>query len=314
MTETAETENKALQEEEIVALSAIYGPDFQRSTESPDTITITLHLPPGPAVLHCHRPTSYPSLELPYYELITEWTNRAGIRYGVSDPIRKAVETTFMESFVPGEVVIFEWIEALKLILETKYGVDGDADEDAIEKMSEESKQRASVRASPHVTTEVSELEDEDEPAGNFPMTLPPHCPPITHSSEPLVERKSVFVAHVAPIKSASDVSLVLSALLSNKRIRRATHNIMAYRLVEENGVVKQDCDDDGETAAGGRLLHMLNLANVNGAVVVVTRWYGGVHLGPARFKHINNVGRKLLESCGYIPAAGESKKGGKKR
>lgn len=35
--------------------------------------------------------------------------------------------------------------------------------------------------------------------------------------------------------------------------------------------------------------------------MVVVTRWYGGVHLGPDRFKHINNCTRDLLEAHGYI-------------
>ena len=35
--------------------------------------------------------------------------------------------------------------------------------------------------------------------------------------------------------------------------------------------------------------------------LVVITRWYGGVHLGPDRFKHINNCTRELLEIHGYI-------------
>lgn len=35
--------------------------------------------------------------------------------------------------------------------------------------------------------------------------------------------------------------------------------------------------------------------------VVIVSRWYGGILLGPDRFKHINNAARSLLGSCGYI-------------
>ena len=34
---------------------------------------------------------------------------------------------------------------------------------------------------------------------------------------------------------------------------------------------------------------------------VIITRWYGGVHLGPDRFKHINNLTRHLLLEHGYI-------------
>lgn len=70
---------------------------------------------------------------------------------------------------------------------------------------------------------------------------------------------------------------------------------------MEDSGVTRCDCEDDGETAAGGRLLHMLQLANVRGALVVVTRWYGGVHLGPQRFKHISNVARAALEARGFM-------------
>ena len=44
--------------------------------------------------------------------------------------------------------------------------------------------------------------------------------------------------------------------------------------------------------------------------VVVVTRWYGGIHLGPDRFKHINNAARTLLDVCGYIAKTGKKHKG----
>ena len=67
--------------------------------------------------------------------------------------------------------------------------------------------------------------------------------------------------------------------------------------------LLPQDYDDDGEDAAGGRLLHLLQILDVKNAVVVVSRWYGGIKLGPARFTHINNAARLLLEKCGYLQA-----------
>ena len=70
-----------------------------------------------------------------------------------------------------------------------------------------------------------------------------------------------------------------------------------------------QDFDDDGESAAGGRLLHMLQVVGGQDVVVVVSRWYGGILLGPARFTHINNAARKLLDQCGYISKDTASKK-----
>ena len=67
--------------------------------------------------------------------------------------------------------------------------------------------------------------------------------------------------------------------------------------------LITQDYDDDGEDAAGGRLLHLLQILDVKNTIVVVSRWYGGVKLGPARFTHINNAARLLLERCGCLQA-----------
>ena len=42
-------------------------------------------------------------------------------------------------------------------------------------------------------------------------------------------------------------------------------------------------CDDDGETHAGGRMLHLLEILDATNVIVIVTRWYGGILLGPDR-------------------------------
>lgn len=39
---------------------------------------------------------------------------------------------------------------------------------------------------------------------------------------------------------------------------------------------------------------------NVRNVLVVVSRWYGGVLLGPDRFKHINNCARSILVERSY--------------
>ena len=55
---------------------------------------------------------------------------------------------------------------------------------------------------------------------------------------------------------------MVLNRLYENKKIANATHNIMAYRIIskEKNSIVMQGCDDDGETHAGSRVLHLLQV------------------------------------------------------
>lgn len=81
----------------------------------------------------------------------------------------------------------------------------------------------------------------------------------------------------------------------------RATHNIFAYRFVDDKTkITHHDCDDDGETAAGARLAEMMRLMGVQNVAVIVSRWFGGILLGPDRFKFICNSAKDLLEDCGY--------------
>lgn len=103
---------------------------------------------------------------------------------------------------------------------------------------------------------------------------------------------------------------MVLSKLYENKKIASATHNIYAYRIYcEDKQTFLQDCEDDGETAAGGRLLHLMEILNVKNVMVVVSRWYGGILLGPDRFKHINNCARNILVEKNYTNSPEESSK-----
>ena len=45
-------------------------------------------------------------------------------------------------------------------------------------------------------------------------------------------------------------------------------------------------------------MAHLLEMRKEEGVLVLVTRWYGGTHLGPKRFAHIVNVARELLVEC----------------
>lgn len=129
----------------------------------------------------------------------------------------------------------------------------------------------------------------------------------------PVSELVVLWQAHVAPVTEVDQVKAVVAVLLQSNKIRNATHNIMAYRISAAEGPSEgpgrfyQDYDDDGEAAAGGRLLHLLQVANVSNAVVVVSRWFGGVLLGPARFGLINNTARQLLEQTGFLQPGGGS-------
>lgn len=145
--------------------------------------------------------------------------------------------------------------------------------------------------------------------------------PDITHGDS-VVDRKSVFQGHCAPIHHVDHVQIFLDKLKENKKINNAFHNMWAYRIDKrdpsariagKSASIVQDCDDDGEQAAGGRMLTLMQILNVVNVMVVVTRWYGGIQLGPARFKHINNAARDCLVKGGFVTEepAGASIAGG---
>ena len=75
-----------------------------------------------------------------------------------------------------------------------------------------------------------------------------------------------------------------------------------AYRFscVAENErtIIKHDNDDDGEDGSGSRLAQLLAVRKEDGVLVVVSRWFGGIHLGPKRFAHIVNAAREILDDC----------------
>lgn len=71
--------------------------------------------------------------------------------------------------------------------------------------------------------------------------------------------------AHVARVQTIDDVEALVTALKSNNKIARATHNMLAYRIATQKaGTFLQDYDDDGETAAGSRMLHLLQVCSAH--------------------------------------------------
>ena len=117
-----------------------------------------------------------------------------------------------------------------------------------------------------------------------------------------LLDRKSVFQAFAMQATCRADAAGLVRLLLRDRRVAKATHNMMAYRVVRaEDGLVLSDNDEDGESGAGARMSHLLELMGVDNAVVVVSRWFGGVLLGPKRFAHISNCTREALEQAGLF-------------
>ena len=118
---------------------------------------------------------------------------------------------------------------------------------------------------------------------------------------EPLIDRKSTFRAQAIRVNSVEEVQEALRILYLNPKIEEATHNMYAYRIVREGAPTITDHDDDGEDCAGSRMALLLDRTQARNVLIVVSRWYGGVKLGPDRFRHINTVSLALLEAHNFI-------------
>ena len=106
-------------------------------------------------------------------------------------------------------------------------------------------------------------------------------------------DRGSRYAVSGGPVEGRAGAQAFVAALKREKRFAKATHNSWALLSTSE-GPQK---DDDGESGAGAVILRMLEREGLADFVVVVTRWYGGVHLGGARFAHVVTCVRALLDA-----------------
>ncbi|XP_054841299.1 protein IMPACT isoform X2 [Eublepharis macularius] len=270
----ADPETAQRQTEEIEALSAIYGDEWCAVDEDEKIFCIKisdcLEQPKWTLCLQVNLPPEYPTAAPPIYQLKQNL----------------------------GENIIYLWVEKIREILTEKS--QSSAPGPDIKKITEETivdqhEEDFSLERQPFqqytaipLNFHLPESEEDEE------------LPPICHGN-PITDRRSTFQAHLAPVVTPKQVKNVLAKLYENKKIASATHNIYAYRIYcADKQTSLQDCEDDGETAAGGRLLHLMQILNVRNVLVVVSRWYGGILLGPDRFKHINNCARNILVEQNY--------------
>ena len=103
-------------------------------------------------------------------------------------------------------------------------------------------------------------------------------------------DRGSRYAVSGAPCHHAEDAARFLRSLQRRKKFAKATHHSWACLA---SGVPLKN--DDGESGAGMVILRMLEREGLHDHIVVVTRWYGGKHLGGDRFRHVQEAVRLYL-------------------
>ncbi|XP_061635551.1 protein IMPACT isoform X3 [Phyllopteryx taeniolatus] len=290
---------RARQMEEVEALSSIYGDEWCAVDEASRIFCIKISNDTEEtkltACLQIILPPDYPSAAPPIYQINAAW-----LRGSERVQLANSLEDLYVEH--AGESILYMWVEKIREFLLEKAQDSATVREGDPHRGGGSGRRRRAGLCGPRV---------ERGGCATFPGTrkrmypdVDEEVPPIKHGGC-ITDRRSTFQSHLAPVVAPRQVKTVLERLYDNKKIASATHNIYAYRIYcEDKNSFLQDCEDDGETAAGGRLLHLLQILDVRNVLVVVSRWYGGILLGPDRFKHINNCARSILVEEGYTASS----------
>jgi len=130
---------------------------------------------------------------------------------------------------------------------------------------------------------------------------------PLATSVE-IQDRQSTFLAYIF---RASTPEQARSAHSHVRRVihakRPASHEMAAWRCMvlkqgrtglrgDDDFKVEEGSEDDGEQRGGDQILKVMRSEAIMDAVVIVSRWYGGILLGPVRFTHIQDCAREVCQ------------------
>jgi hypothetical protein len=293
---------------ELEAIASIYGnPIFQKlPINGPHVYALSLEQ--HNVTLRLSFPPNYPATAPP--ELQGTESVGGSVPKGHGTRILTTARHVLAAIFVPGQVCLFDLIQALEEAVispaenEDEYEENGERSSPAVPEIS-------SSTSLVHTITPTSKNNSLPSSTNSSHLVLP-HPAPTWTISTPITEKKSTFLARACAIISPAHAQSCIAHLLANdRRAAKATHNITAYRVRssanagEISELTFQDCDDDGESAAGGRMLHLLQMMEVWGLLVVVSRWFGGAKLGPDRFRIINQVVRDAVVKGGWRKGGG---------
>jgi len=100
-----------------------------------------------------------------------------------------------------------------------------------------------------------------------------------------ITDRGSKYAVSGGVVKDRAGALAFLKTLKRQKKFAKATHNTWACLL---DGVPLKN--DDGESGAGMVIVRMLERAELQNHIIVVTRWYGGIKLGGDRFRRVQDA------------------------
>ena len=169
-------------------------------------------------------------------------------------------------------------------------------------KGEEEVKETSNIEETP-AAAEISTSSKVRNPSENTTS----HAAKSWSTSQPVTLKQSTFVVRAITLTEPSQRQSVLQSLFSAiPSLQSATHNAWAYRVKVPTNLfnattVKEESFDDGESGCGSFLIKSMREMNAVNTLVVMTRWYGGVMLGPDRWRIMRNCLNEYV--LAYAPA-----------
>lgn len=110
-----------------------------------------------------------------------------------------------------------------------------------------------------------------------------------------IIDRKSKYSVVWWFVADKQSVLDFMKEILKDKYFQNSSHNSFAYRIKLENGSILEWKNDDWEVGAGNCILRELQREEVINTIVVVTRYFWGIHLQADRFKNVIDATKIIL-------------------
>lgn len=112
------------------------------------------------------------------------------------------------------------------------------------------------------------------------------------------IVQKSKFIAHVRPIDSYDEAKEYISFI--REQYKDATHNVPALILGANKEMKWSSEDGEPQGTAGQPILRLLERSDLTNAVIVVTRYFGGIKLGTGGLmRAYSHVAQQAIDKAG---------------
>ena len=110
------------------------------------------------------------------------------------------------------------------------------------------------------------------------------------------VDKRSTFQAHSLKVHSLEQAVAAKNAIYQNPKLADASHIMYAYKIGGTGDAIESGFFDDSEIQGGSKLMELINDENAKDIFICVTRLKRGSNIGPARFTHIVNCAKEVID------------------